>query len=117
MTHAPLPPSPYYAVIFTSQRKPGDNGYDETAVRMGELAKTMPGYIGVESVRGESGFGITVAYWESEEAILNWKRQGEHLEAQRKGRSEWYEDYTVRVARVERAYGMNQQGRRQKEND
>lgn len=101
-----IPVPPYYAVIFTAQRTPGDNGYAEMAARMEELAETMPGYIGIESARGEDGFGITVSYWESEAAIANWKRQAEHLEAQRQGRAEWYNEYTVRVAKVERTYGM-----------
>jgi heme-degrading monooxygenase HmoA len=97
---------PYYAVIFSSKRTPGENGYGEMAERMDALAKTMPGYLGIESARGEDGFGITVSYWESEEAIANWKRKAEHLNAQAKGRAEWYETYSVRVARVERAYDM-----------
>ena len=101
------PPPPYYAVIFSSTRTEGDNGYGETADRMVELAATMPGYLGIESARGEDGFGITVSYWESEEAIANWKRQAEHLAAQKRGRADWYEDYIVRVAKVERAYGKN----------
>lgn len=63
MTLARLPEPPYYAVIFSSRRTPGDNGYAETAARMEELAATMPGFLGVESARGEDGFGITVAYW------------------------------------------------------
>jgi heme-degrading monooxygenase HmoA len=100
------PEPPYYAVIFSSLRTPGDNGYSEAAARMEELAKTMPGYLGMESARGPDGFGITVAYFESEEAIANWKKNAEHLEAQRKGRAEWYETYSVRVAKVERAYDM-----------
>ncbi|WP_395077005.1 antibiotic biosynthesis monooxygenase family protein [Hyphococcus sp.] len=73
---------------------------------MDALAKTMPGYLGIESVRDENGFGITVSYWESETAISNWKKNAEHLVAQAKGRAEWYEDYTVRIAKVERAYEM-----------
>jgi len=100
------PKPPYYAVIFSNQRAEGDNGYGETADRMVELAETMPGYLGFETARGEDGFGISVSYWESEEAIANWKRQAEHLEAQRRGRAEWYESFTLRVAKVERAYGM-----------
>ena len=103
-----MPPEPpYYAVIFSAQRKEGDNGYSAMAARMDELAKTMPGYLGIESARDEHGFGITVSYWESEEAIANWKRNAEHLEAQRKGRAEWYEHYTVRIAKVDRAYEKN----------
>ncbi len=101
------PKTPYYAVIFSAQRAEGDNGYAEMAGRMEELAKTMPGYLGFESARGVDGFGIAVSYWESEEAIANWKKHADHAEAQRRGRAEWYENYELRVARVERAYGMN----------
>lgn len=98
---------PYYAVIFSSRRTEGDNGYDEMSAAMEKLVATMPGYLGVESARGADGFGITVSYWESEEAIANWKRNAEHLVAQKFGREKWYEDYVTRVAKVERAYEMN----------
>ncbi|WP_428409615.1 antibiotic biosynthesis monooxygenase family protein [Hyphococcus sp.] len=106
MISSRAPQPPYYAVIFSSRRTPGDNGYADMAEQMDELAKTMPGYLGIESARGEDGLGITVSYWESEAAIANWKKNAAHLEAQRKGRAEWYDDYTVRVAKVERAYEM-----------
>lgn len=97
---------PYYAVIFSARRTDGDNGYGDMAAKMEALAKAQPGYIGIESARGEDGFGITVSYWESEEAIRNWKKNVDHLAAQKRGRESWYRDYNVRVARVERAYGM-----------
>jgi len=106
MTFAKTPPPPYYVVIFTNQRRDCDNGYADMASTMEELAATMPGYLGFESARDENGFGFALSYWESEEAIKNWKRNAEHLVAQRRGRAEWYEDYTVRVAKVERAYSM-----------
>ena len=101
-----LPEPPYYAVIFSSRRREGDDGYSEMAEKMAALAATMPGYLGVESARGEDGFGITVSYWATEDAIANWKRNAEHLVAQRLGREKWYEDYATRVAKVERAYQM-----------
>jgi len=75
---------------------------------MEALAATMPGYLGIESARDEEGFGITVSYWESEEAIKNWKQAAEHKEAQRRGVERWYSDYIVRVAKVERTYSMKQ---------
>ena len=75
---------------------------------MEALAATMPGYLGIESARDEEGFGITVSYWESEEAIKNWKQVAEHKEAQRRGVERWYSDYIVRVAKVERTYSMKQ---------
>ncbi len=95
---------PYYAVVFSSQRTEGDQGYGATADRMVELAAQQPGYLGVESTRGADGFGITVSYWESEEAIANWKTHMEHQVARAKGNSDWYEHYELRVAKVERAY-------------
>ncbi|MBL9139580.1 MAG: antibiotic biosynthesis monooxygenase [Verrucomicrobiales bacterium] len=96
---------PYYAVIFTSQRSPGDHGYGAMADRMVALAAQQPGFLGVESVRDAEGVGITVSYWESEAAIRDWRRNAEHLEAQRRGRDEWYAAFQLRVCRVEREYG------------
>jgi heme-degrading monooxygenase HmoA len=102
---AAAPEPPYYAVIFASQRSPVDAGYERMAARMVELAAQQPGYLGVESARDASGFGITVSYWASEEAIVRWKANIEHLAAQEQGKRVWYEDYRVKIARVERAYG------------
>ena len=92
----------YYAVIFTSTRTEVEAGYAEMATKMVELAKAQPGFIGMESARSE--IGITVSYWESLEAIKNWKANMEHLGAQEKGRTTWYKNYKVRIAKVEREY-------------
>ena len=103
-TIARTPEPPYYAVIFTSMRTPGDQGYNATADRMLELAAQQPGYLGFESAR--DGLGITISYWESEAAIAAWKAQAEHRMAQQSGRETWYASYAVRVCKVERAYGF-----------
>ena len=107
---AKTPEPPYYAVIFSSVRR--DDGYAQVAERMVELASQQPGFLGVESVRGPDGFGITVSYWTSEEAIAAWKANGEHLVAQEKGRQKWYKHYELRVAEVKRAYAKLQRQRR-----
>ena len=104
MNFAMTPEPPYYAVIFASQRREGDHGYGATADRMVELAAQQPGFLGVETVRGADGFGITVSYWDSEESIRAWKRHAEHAAARDRGRKEWYEHFELRIARVERAY-------------
>jgi len=101
---AQTPVAPYYAVIFTSQRDTYDPDYDATGARMLELAARQPGYLGVESVRDADGFGITVSYWASQEAIAHWRAHGEHRVAQENGKRDWYEHYEVRVALVERAW-------------
>lgn len=98
------PKPPYYAVIFSNHRTEGDNGYAEMAERMAELAAQQPGYLGMESAR--EGLGLTVSYWESLDAILNWKQNAEHQEAQRLGHQQWYSSFRVRIAKVEREYGI-----------
>ncbi|MGL4767221.1 MAG: antibiotic biosynthesis monooxygenase family protein [Formosimonas sp.] len=103
---ANTPQPPYYAVIFTSQRTAGDQGYDAMGERMVELAQQQGGFLGAESVRGEDGFGITVSYWQTEAHIAAWKAQAEHVIAQETGREKWYEHYITRVAKVERAYSF-----------
>ncbi|HYE33722.1 MAG TPA: antibiotic biosynthesis monooxygenase [Methylomirabilota bacterium] len=102
---APTPEPPYYAVIFTSTRSDGDRGYGQMASRMVQLAREQPGFLGVESARGSDGLGITVSYWQSEEAIARWKAHVDHAQAQALGKRTWYTEYHVRVAKVERAYG------------
>lgn len=102
---AATPEPPYYAVVFTSQRTAGDAGYGVMAERMLELAAAQPGYLGAETARDASGFGITVSYWTDEKAIRNWRAHAEHRVAQETGKQTWYADYALRVAKVERAYG------------
>jgi len=93
---AQTPEPPYYAVIFSSHRTEGDNGYAEMAARMIEAAAKHPGFLGIESAR--EGLGIT--------AIHRWKNDADHKEAQRLGCGQWYSGFRVRIARVEREYGM-----------
>jgi len=96
----PLPP--YYAVIFTSVRTEGDNGYSEMSEKMVELASQQDGFLGVESARDE--LGITVSYWRDLDSIKNWRENSEHSIARMKGRSEWYKSFKTRIAKVERDY-------------
>lgn len=99
---ADTPQPPYYAVIFTSLRTEGDNDYAMTAEKMEELAEQQEGYLGVESARNE--LGITVSYWKDIESIKKWKLRVDHTEAREKGRSIWYKQFKVRIAKVERDY-------------
>ncbi len=94
----------YYAVIFSSQRSAEDSGYHLMAEKMEKLASQQPGFLGVESVRDAAGAGITISYWESMEAISNWKKNESHLVAQEKGKQEWYLNYKVKICKIEREY-------------
>ena len=99
---ANTPKTPYYAVIFTSIMSEEENGYDEASERMLKLVSVQKGFLGVESARNE--IGITVSYWESLEAITNWKMNMDHTGVREKGRSVWYENFKVRICKVEREY-------------
>ncbi len=92
----------YYAVIFTSTQNKNIDGYSEMAEKMETQAKQQKGYLGMDSAKND--VGITVSYWDSLEAIKNWKQQSEHLQAQQKGRQYWYSWYNVRICKVEREY-------------
>ncbi len=94
--------TPYYAVIFSNTRTDGDDGYLAMAKYMEELAQQQSGFMGIESVR--DGLGITISYWESLQAIADWKANMEHKVAQEKGISNWYSWYKVRICKVEREY-------------
>lgn len=92
---------PYYVVIFVSKRTNGDNGYAEMGQLMVDLASKQKGFLGIESVRDDES-GITFSYWDSLEAIEHWKKHSVHKLAQQKGKEDWYENFSIKVCRVER---------------
>lgn len=96
---------PYYSVIFTSQLTDTDTGYAQMTRRMLQLASQHAGFLGVDSAR-ENHRGITVSYWKDEASIQRWKQQIEHLHAQKLGKTRWYDEYTIRIAKVERSYAF-----------
>lgn len=104
MTIAQTPTAPYYAVIFTSTRTERDLGYEKMSEAMLQLASRQQGFLGVESAR--EGLGITVSYWDSPGSIAAWQQNASHLFAQQRGREIWYEEFKVRICRVERDYAF-----------
>ena len=111
---AKTPTPPYYAVIFTSalaktelvkdELVKDELGYEVMAEKMVNLAQLQPGFLGIESAR--ENVGITVSYWADLESISAWKAHLSHQEAQELGRRQWYENFTVRVSKVEREYSL-----------
>ncbi|RLA05786.1 MAG: antibiotic biosynthesis monooxygenase [Gammaproteobacteria bacterium] len=109
---ASTPKPPYYAVLFTALRTEGDKGYQSMAEKMSQLAAEQPGYLGAESARDgtdKDAIGITLSYWSSLESIQAWKQNTEHLFAQQKGKSTWYQQFKIRISKVERDYGFTSQ--------
>lgn len=105
MMHTSVFSPPYYAVIFTSVRSSVAEGYDETAAEMVALARQQPGFLGVDSAREE--IGITVSYWESLDAIKQWKNHASHAIARKLGKEKWYQSFTTRICLVEKEYAFD----------
>ncbi len=99
---ANTPKPPYYAVIFTSTLAENTKGYEQTADQILQLAQKQPGFLGFESARDK--IGISVSYWQTLEDIKQWKAQSEHQVAQQKGKRIWYQDYHIRICKVEADY-------------
>jgi heme-degrading monooxygenase HmoA len=94
-------------VIFTSRRTVDhEDEYRRMAARMDQLVREQPGFISITSVRDPvTREGITVACFVDEDAVRSWREHPEHAEAQRRGIADFYEEYHVRVATVDREYG------------
>jgi len=101
---ANTPNPPYYAVIFTSIRTDGDNGYSEMATQMEKLANSQPGFLGMETARRNAG--ITVSYWKDLDSIKNWRNHAEHVLARKRGRKDWYKSFKVRISKVVSDYAF-----------
>jgi heme-degrading monooxygenase HmoA len=93
------------SVIFIAQRSDKDDeGYARAAAAMDALAQQQPGYIGMDSVRGHDGLGITVSYWRSDTDAKAWRDHPEHKAVRDAGRDQWYTSYSLHVAEVTRSY-------------
>jgi heme-degrading monooxygenase HmoA len=93
------------AVIFISRRNQQDeHGYSAAALAMVEEAARQPGYAGIDSVRDENGFGITISYWQDEASAVAWRNHAGHSAIRDQGRASWYSEYEVMVAQITRDY-------------
>ena len=98
-------------VIFLSRRTAVDDaGYADAAQAMDALARTQPGYRGIESTHGPDGLGITLSFWADEESALAWRAHAEHKAIRDAGRDRWYESYEVIVCAAERSYSWSKRG-------
>lgn len=99
-----------FLVVFRNRKRAGidADAYDADAARMEELARAQPGFLSFKSYTAEDGEVIALSEWASEDAGRAWGRQLDHAVVQGKGRSEYYQDYTLfacadpRIHRFER---------------
>lgn len=97
------------AVIFEFWPAEGRRrDYFDLVAELTEELKKMPGLISVERFESltEPGKLLSLQFWESDEAVANWRRHAEHRKAQGAGRAGIFRNYRLRVAEVDRDYGM-----------
>ncbi len=85
------------------------SGYRETNARMEDLVKDIPGFLGMDHAQTPGGLGITVGYFgyfRDADALTEWRSNAEHRAAHKRGRDQWYQSYTLHVAKVERSHGF-----------
>ena len=80
------------------------DGYARAAAMMNKLATQQEGYVGMDTVRGSDGLGITISYWTDEPSAQAWRDHPEHAAIRDAGRDHWYSDYSLHVAQVTRSY-------------
>jgi heme-degrading monooxygenase HmoA len=97
-----------YVVIFSSKKSADASDYDLVAAQIADRVSSMPGFIRMESVHDAQRNGITICYWESLQAIKNWKADIEHSKAQQEGKERWYEQYRITVAKIEYEYSSTE---------
>ena len=93
---------PYYAVIFTSILYQSDPEYFKINEQLRKQADKLVGFLGEDSARND--YGISVSYWKDLETIQVWRQNIEHCWAKEKGKKNFYKEYNIRIARVERDY-------------
>ncbi|MGB7802829.1 antibiotic biosynthesis monooxygenase family protein [Buttiauxella sp.] len=66
----------------------------------------VKGFISIERFQSLSTQGkiLSLSWWESEEAVLEWKKNLRHQAAQKEGQQTLFAHYRIRVANVLREY-------------
>lgn len=98
-----------YAVIFEVEISEGKKDqYLNIAAKLKEQLVTMPGFISIERFQSlvNEGKLLSLSFWDDEASLLNWKKNIDHLAAQKEGRASIFKDYRIRIAKVERDYTM-----------
>ena len=90
-------------VLFRTKLREGADrkAYGELAGQLLGIAEAMPGFVSFDSYRNRDDETLSVVVFESDEAREAWRVQPDHLEAQRRGREEFYESYSFEVTTLE----------------
>lgn len=99
------------AMIFEVWPKAGsERDYLDTAAALRKQVEAIDGFISIERFESlyEPGKILSLGFFDNEDAVEAWRTTSEHRIAQKLGRTRYFADYRLRIARVERDYGMHE---------
>lgn len=97
------------AVIFEVVPAEGQRqAYLDAAAALRPLLAQIDGFISIERFQSlsEPDKLLSLSFWRDEAAIARWRELEAHRRTQEFGRAQAFSDYRLRVAGVERDYGM-----------
>lgn len=98
------------AVIFEVEPAEGEmEHYLTHAASLKPVLEQHPGFLTVERFQSltDPNKLLSLSFFEDEAAITQWRKQNNHRDTQSKGRSDIFKDYRLRVAAVQRDYGLH----------
>ncbi len=69
--------------------------YAADAARMEARARAMPGFLSFKSYVAGDGEVVALSEWQDAESARSWRRDPGHAAVQARGRTDYYEDYTL----------------------
>ena len=95
-----------FIVVFRNRKRADIDAaaYAADANRMEALARSQPGFVSFKSYGSDDGEVVALSEWASAEAALAWRRNPDHAAVQARGRTEYYQDYTIFTADTPRRH-------------
>ena len=96
-------------VIIEYELKPGvDAAFQAALGEMLDRVREIDGFLGEEPCRSvaDQRKRVTISYWRDDDALKAWRAHPDHRRVIALGRRELLAWYRIRVARIERDYGV-----------
>ena len=91
--------------VFRNRVRPEvTDEYQTELERIWKIAKVQPGFISDKTYFSDDGDAVGIQEWKSPEHLRAWRDHPEHVKARRRGREEFYQDYTIYICDERRKY-------------
>ena len=98
------------AVIFEVEPADGQRlQYLDLAAALKPELETINGFVSIERFQSlaDDNKILSLSFFEDEDAVKSWRNRPSHRLTQGKGRNGIFNNYRLRIAQVDRDYGLN----------